>query len=165
MFVRQLDHVNIATPRFSETLEFYKRVLQMNVGPSPIGPHGAFLHDAAGAACIHVASVTAESVDRLLTTNLAHRTREETDPATGFATLYGGGAVDHIAFNCDGLEHTLERFRRDKVPHRYFFIEMGSVHQIFLRDPNGIILELRFFETVSPDILSGIQRGGIESPA
>ena len=158
MFVKRLDHVNVLTPRFRETIEFYERVLDMRSGPGAI-PYGAFVFDASGTACIHVVEASTDSLDFLLTENLAHRSRAETDPATGFATLSGGGAIDHVALICEGLLTTLERLRSLGEPHRYYFVERQRVHQIFLRDPNGIVLELSFFEEVAPEALERLNRG------
>lgn len=165
MFIERLDHVNIITPRFAETLEFYERVMQMQIAPSPIGEHGAHLRDASGVACIHVVKVTAGNVDFLLGGNLAHRTREETDPSNGFSNMYGSAAVDHIALRCTNLPATLQRFRDTQVPHRYFFVEMARVHQIFVRDPNGVTLELNFFEEVPDEVLANLNRGSIAPAA
>ena len=165
MFVERFDHINIITPRFSETLEFYEKVMQFEVAPSPIGRHGAHLRDASGAASLHVVGVTADNLDFLLTYNLAHRTREETDPTTGFSNLKGSAAVDHIALKCNDFVATVNRLEDMGIPYRYFFVEMTQAHQIFIRDPNGIILELLFYQHVPQDVLARLNRGRISQQA
>jgi catechol 2,3-dioxygenase-like lactoylglutathione lyase family enzyme len=161
MIVERLDHLNIITPRFDETLSFYKRVLGMRVGPSPIGDIGAFIYDGSGIASIHVARLTPESIDHLLTANLAHRSREETDPADDFAALIGSAAIDHIGLSCTGFVETITHLETEEVPFRYFHVESQNLHQIFIRDPNGIIIELRFFEAAPAELISRINRGSI----
>jgi catechol 2,3-dioxygenase-like lactoylglutathione lyase family enzyme len=157
----RLDHVNIITPRFEQTLAFYQRALKMRLGPSPIGEIGAFLYDGSNVASIHVAKLTSETVDHLLATNLAHRTRQETDPSDGFASLVGSAALDHVALNCSGFVETVAHLEAQRVPFRYFYIEAQDLHQIFIRDPNDIILELRFFEAVPAEITRRLNRGAI----
>jgi hypothetical protein len=60
------------------------------------------------------------------------------------AALHGSGAVDHIAFFATGLEEKLQLFKRLDIVFKERSVPVIKLHQIFLEDPNGIVIELNF---------------------
>jgi len=126
MAIRTLDHVNIHTPRVAETLRFYGDLLGMRAAPPPGSDdmaRGAWIYDPEGRPVVHV--VSSELVE-------------------GSVAGEGSGRVHHVAFECsdyDAMRADLEA--RDAVEQLNEVAEIG-LRQIFVRDPNGILLELNF---------------------
>lgn len=54
------------------------------------------------------------------------------------------GALDHISFSASGLEATRARLREADMPFDEFPLPGTAIHQIFLRDPLGLKIELTF---------------------
>lgn len=128
MRVDGLDHVNIRTPLFEETLAFYERALglcrALGAAASEEMRHlNIWLLDANGAAPIHV---------------------NATLPGESAAAEGAPSRLDHIALACGGLAACMERLGALGVPfHRVDNPARGTT-QLNLRDPNGIKIELSF---------------------
>lgn len=58
----------------------------------------------------------------------------------------GGGAIDHIAFLCppEEFEPMLSLLKNDNVDHLNTIVPNLGLRQIFLKDPDGIRIELNF---------------------
>jgi hypothetical protein len=56
----------------------------------------------------------------------------------------GSGAIDHIAFDCEGHEEIKARLEGLKIPMVENAFPALNFQQIFIKDPNGITLELNF---------------------
>ncbi|MCZ4344161.1 VOC family protein [Sphingomonadaceae bacterium G21617-S1] len=130
MAVRKLEHVNIRTRRLLETIQFYQEILDMEATPSPGGDmtKGAWIRDTSGQAIVHLVSA-----DVPLTTRLSA-------PAVDS----GSGAIDHVALECDGYEDMQHRMERHGLTHRCNTIPSIGLRQIFVEDPNGVLVELNF---------------------
>jgi catechol 2,3-dioxygenase-like lactoylglutathione lyase family enzyme len=111
-----LNHANILTARLDETVDFFVRVLGLEIGPRPDFPFdGAWLY-AGGQPVIHLV------------------TREQAPGASG--------ALDHVAFTVADLDAALGRFDALGVRYRASAIPSGFGRQAFLTDPNGVRIEL-----------------------
>jgi catechol 2,3-dioxygenase-like lactoylglutathione lyase family enzyme len=125
MPVMKLDHVNIRTPRLAETIDFYRDVLGMQVTPSPAYPDiklGAWIRDEAGASVIHLVSTDAPISTRL--SDALHK--------------------NHIALECAGYEEMVAKIEAFGLPFRSTGIASVNLRQLFVEDPNGILVELNF---------------------
>jgi len=138
-----LEHYNFKTSRLAETVKFYTEVLGLTEGfyPVELGP-GAWLYDATGTAVAHIQSITEEIFEEV---------RERTRIRLGtlrkpieLAELHGTGAIDHIAFSCTGFEEFRAKLDRMEIPYTEAVVVAAAVRQLFVVDPNGIILELNF---------------------
>ena len=133
MQVQGLGHVNIRTPDFQATLDFYQNCLGLVAGPAASAngrPQNAWLHDAAGRAIIHVNGP------------LPH---EPIFPAGASSRL------DHYALECVGLDACIDRLRAAGVPFERLRIEVRGLTQLNILDPNGIKVELTFVDAVERD--------------
>ncbi|MFO0998446.1 MAG: VOC family protein [Alphaproteobacteria bacterium] len=54
------------------------------------------------------------------------------------------GRLDHIAFRATGLAAMRERIEKSGVEFRERDVPGGRLRQLFVRDPNGILIELNF---------------------
>jgi catechol 2,3-dioxygenase-like lactoylglutathione lyase family enzyme len=131
MSVISVDHLNIRTPDFRQTLQFLQDALGMKALPLPqfdSMDSTAWVYDGNGRAVLHLASAEMRySPAEILP-----------DP-----TPRGTGAIHHVALACtdyDGMKARLARLNlefRENVPE-------PGVRQIFVRDPSDIQFELNF---------------------
>ena len=52
--------------------------------------------------------------------------------------------MDHIAFFATGLEEKIALLKELKLPYRERTVPAIELHQIFLDDPNGVVIELNY---------------------
>jgi catechol 2,3-dioxygenase-like lactoylglutathione lyase family enzyme len=130
MQVQALDHVNIVTHDMEATTGFYAVVLglERRDAPPPIEPHQVqWMFDAAGRPLVHIAHADFQR----------QRGREV---HTGEPT----GAIHHVAFACSGFAGLIEQLEALGLEHRVSAIESIGLRQVFVADPNGVLLELNF---------------------
>lgn len=126
--VRALDHVNIRTRDVQGTLRFFADVLGLTPGAAPgMNPiEFGWLFSRSGAAIFHVQLDKAESLPAA--PHIAH----------------GTGPIDHIALDCANHEETVCRLRSLGIAYRQNEVISIQLKQVFLHDPNGILIELNF---------------------
>jgi catechol 2,3-dioxygenase-like lactoylglutathione lyase family enzyme len=141
VIVRRLEHYNIRTTKFAETVQFYDDVLGMKAKTPPMarkdGP-ASWIYDDSGVAAIHLTRV--DPADPVNSYARAAKYRG----AEPDASFQGSGAIDHVAFECDGLDEFKGRLRLQQVPFVENSFPTAGLHQLFVKDPNGITLELNF---------------------
>ena len=129
MRVNRLDHVNIQTMKLAETVRFYADVLDLDAGdpPPPLDPAQVqWMFDGDGRAIFHLSSPG--SLNAVEDVNTSADT----------------GAVHHVALDCSGHDEMIERLRALGVEHRLNHVQAIDLKQIFVRDPNGVLLELNY---------------------
>jgi catechol 2,3-dioxygenase-like lactoylglutathione lyase family enzyme len=141
MTVRRLEHYNIRTTRFAETVKFYDDALDMKAQRPPMAPEGAppsWLYDHSGTPSIHLIAVDPADPQTSYARVVSFR---GSDPDAAFE---GSGAIDHIAFACEDYEDIKGRLEAMKVDFHENAFPNFSLRQIFVKDPNGVTLELNF---------------------
>lgn len=134
-----LNHFSIRTVDLMACERFYCDVLGMRVGPRPPFPFpGLWLYpgetsDYAQAA-VHIIGI-----DRNAPEGLGQYLGDR-----DAASLNGTGSVDHIAFFTTGLVAMLARLSEHKVAVRERTVPLLGLHQVFVDDPNGVVIELNF---------------------
>jgi catechol 2,3-dioxygenase-like lactoylglutathione lyase family enzyme len=141
MGVQRLEHYNIRTTRFAETVKFYDDALDMKCARAPMAPEGSpatWIYDQSGIAAIHLTPVDPADPAASYTKIVKYRGGE-----SDFA-FQGSGAIDHVAFSCTGYDEIRDRLKAQEIA----FIENAypsvPLRQIFLKDPNGVTIELNF---------------------
>jgi catechol 2,3-dioxygenase-like lactoylglutathione lyase family enzyme len=134
-----LNHYSIRTLDMETTRRFYADVLGLTVGPRPPFPFpGIWLyrgdHADVGNAVVHVIGMDPNDPVGLKN-YLGER---------DVSSLTGSGAVDHIAFFADGLAQMLAHLKQHGVVARERTVPAIGLHQLFLDDPNGIVVELNY---------------------
>jgi catechol 2,3-dioxygenase-like lactoylglutathione lyase family enzyme len=131
MIVTALDHFNIITPDLHGTAAFYADILglEQRDGPPPLrADQVQWMYDSANRAIVRINSVDCpRAYDR------------EVAPGPT-------GAVHHIALRCDGFAAMKEKLDGRSIDHHLNEIPSVGLKQIFLHDPNDIVLELNFWE-------------------
>lgn len=141
----RLEHYNLMTKRLRETVDFYVEVLGLYEGfyPVELGP-GAWLYDSSDTPVVHMQEITADSFEARKEMT-AGRIKDGKDGAPkDFEQVYGTSTIDHIAFACEDMDGFKDRLRRMNVPFGETGLASATVRQLFLRDPNGIVVELNF---------------------
>ena len=130
MRVERLDHVNIITADLEGSVSFYAELFGLTArdGPPPLTHQNArWMYDAAGRAVLHLNSL-------------------DCPRACERAVRPGPtGALHHVALACSGYEELRARLARHALAHQLNDVPAAGLRQIFVLDPNQVLLELNFF--------------------
>lgn len=119
-----INHVAIRTLDLDKTNKFYTEVLGMNLAKRPpFDFPGSWLQ--IGQTMFHV-----------MAGNAAYDVEGKFRPV--------GGCVDHISISAAGFDEFVDRFTEHKLEWRQFAVPEADIVQLFVRDPNGILIELNF---------------------
>jgi catechol 2,3-dioxygenase-like lactoylglutathione lyase family enzyme len=144
MVVKKLEHYNIRTTRYDDTVSFYRQVLGMRAGRPPGAPEDApptWLFDESGQAVVHMIVVDPRDPEGSYSRMIGFRGAPSAESPVAFK---GSGSVDHIAFACEGWDEVVERLRSQNISFTENHLTRFNLHQLFIVDPNGITLELNF---------------------
>lgn len=131
MEISRLDHFTLRTRRLEETVDFFVRVLGLKVGPRPAFPFpGAWLY-LKDRPVVHLAAP--EDGDNGLVAYLGETRRLEPT-----------GLLDHVAFRCTGYAAVRERLADFGLAARERVVPELGERQLFVEEPNGIVIELVF---------------------
>jgi catechol 2,3-dioxygenase-like lactoylglutathione lyase family enzyme len=143
MLVTKLQHYNIRTTKWEETVTFYRNILGLKNGP-PMGRTElppSWIYDDSGEAIIHLTRVDPSDPEKDYARISQYRGGPDKRFPYGFA---GSGSIDHVALSCEGWDEVIERLKQFDVPYKENHIPNMNFRQIFVCDPNGITLELNF---------------------
>ena len=137
MPARLLEHYNIRTIRLQETIDFYVDVLGLVRGsyPGKTVP-GAWIYDCEGRPVVHIVAIDPFDGEG----------QRKADGATiprPIVSLSGSGAIDHVAFTAEDHDEMVQRIEQKGLPFRTRRAT-PELLQIYILDPNGILIELNF---------------------
>lgn len=137
--IESLNHFSIRTADLERCRHFYADVLGLAVGPRPNFPFPGLWIYAGDTANPYNAVVHIIGIDRADPAGLQGYLggRDEN-------TLHGSGALDHVAFFASGLAAMLARLKEHGITPRERTVPDLGLHQVFVDDPNGIVVELNF---------------------
>ena len=130
MRVDALDHVNVITADLEGTVRFYAELLGLEPrdGPPPLTHENArWMYDQSGRAVVHINTLDCPRA-------------YERGVAPGPT-----GALHHVALRCSGYEELRARLARRGLEHQINLVSAIGLKQIFVLDPNQVLLELNFF--------------------
>jgi catechol 2,3-dioxygenase-like lactoylglutathione lyase family enzyme len=117
-----LDHFNIRTRKLAETVGFYEDVLGLEKGPRPnFAFPGAWMYSE-GKPVVHLVDISPTS--------------EPQKPDSG--------CVHHVAFVSRGFDAMKERLVSKGMRFEARQVPGGDLWQIFVHDPNGVMIELNY---------------------
>ncbi len=125
-----LDHVNIVTDRMDETCAFYTALFDLERCDGPMqlpSDQVQWLHDKAGHPIFHINAVGFGGIH----------------PVSG-PPQSPTGHIHHIALACTDLEDMLGRLEAMELAYRTMRFDAIGLTQVFVSDPNGVLLELGF---------------------
>lgn len=126
-----LDHINIQTVKLAETVAFYRDVLGLRAGdpPPPLDPADVqWMFTEEGRAIFHLSGPG--TLNAIGDVNIGADT----------------GAVHHVALACNGHDAMVAKLDRLGLAHRENHVVAIDLKQIFVRDPNGVLLELNYHQ-------------------
>ena len=126
MPVELLEHYTIRCQSLAATRDFYRDVLGLTEGARPDFPFKGHWLYLGGVPIVHLVDA-AESTQR-------------DGPHHGVDTA----ALDHIAFRGIDLEATRATLRAHDLAYRETGVPGGRLTQIFVKDPDGILIEMNF---------------------
>ena len=123
-----LDHWNVYCKDLKATVRFYERYVGLKDGDRPpFNFPGAWLY-AGEKPILHLVSETG---------------RKD----------HGSGAIDHVAINCADIRGTIDQLKKDKMPFEVRKVPARPLQQVFVHDPDGVMIELNFWhEADVPEI-------------
>lgn len=123
-----LDHVNLQTTRLAETVAFYRDVIGLEArDPPALDPKLIqWMHDENGHGILHISTVGSLTVG---------------SSGNGAG---GTGAVHHVALDCAGHDAMVAALEGRGLPYRLNHVAPIDLKQIFVHDPNGVLLELNY---------------------
>ena len=134
MSVGVLDHFNIRTRKLDDTVRFYEDVLGLEKGDRPnFAFPGAWMYSE-GRAVVHLVDIS--------------RTEEAQKPDSG--------VVHHVAFVSRGFAGMTQRLKSGGFDFDSRQVPGGDLWQIFVNDPNGVMIELNY---------EAASEGGVLAPA
>lgn len=134
MTLRRLAHVSIRAADLAASRRFYGEVLGLREGARPPFPFpGAWMYlgdDEADHGVVHL--IGADAAD-----------------AAAIEAYLGdrggaGGAVDHVAFAADDWPGLRARLKRRGVAFTERTVPALGLHQVFVTDPSGVVVELNY---------------------
>jgi catechol 2,3-dioxygenase-like lactoylglutathione lyase family enzyme len=132
MPLERLEHYLVLSDDIHRTRDFYCDVLGMIEGFRPRLDFPGFWLYVGDTACLHIADWKAYEV----------WTREVGIPVSAKAPATG--PVDHIAFNGTGFEAMRERLASRGVEWSENSVDEIGLRQLYLKDPNGVPIEINF---------------------
>ncbi|MDP6350629.1 MAG: VOC family protein [Alphaproteobacteria bacterium] len=127
MTVQSLDHYTINPTELDTSVAFYETVIGLRNGERPDFPFpGAWLYCG----------------DR----PVLHFIGDNSD-----GTGPGSGALDHVAFRCTGLEAYTQGLRDRNIEFIERDVPGVPLHQVFFKDPDGVKVELNFWDEAEAD--------------
>lgn len=137
-----MAHVAIKAADLPTTIAFYEKVLGLvEVPRPPFDFPGAWLGTAAGDALIHLyAGQRARNADGSI--------------------AVGTAAIDHVSLWARGYEAQCRRFEALALPYRSQRVPATDLAQLFVYDPNGVMIELTYRLADEPGAEPG-GRGGV----
>ena len=117
-----LDHFNIRTRKLAETVRFYEDVLGLEKGARPnFAFPGAWMYSE-GKPVVHLVDIS----------------------STGEAQKPDSGCVHHVAFASRGFDAMRQRLQSSGMQFEARQVPGGDLWQIFVNDPNGVMIELNY---------------------
>jgi catechol 2,3-dioxygenase-like lactoylglutathione lyase family enzyme len=134
-----LSHYSIRTPDLEASRRFYVDALGLAVGPRPDFPFPGLWLYAGDTSAWENAVVHLIGVDPADAGGLRGYLGERT--AAGRADT---GALDHVAFFATGLAERRALLARLGLTARERTVPGLGLHQLFVQDPDGVVVELNF---------------------
>jgi catechol 2,3-dioxygenase-like lactoylglutathione lyase family enzyme len=138
MGIRKLGHYSIRTADLAASRRFYTQVLGLREGfRPPFRFPGIWLYDGADESdfgVVHIIGVDPDDQG-----GLAEYLGEK-----DAASLFGTGAVDHVAFLATDLGAMRARLAGMGIAFEERSVPSLGLHQLFIIDPSGVTIEMNY---------------------
>lgn len=134
MSLLELHHISIRTHDLEATRDFFVEILGMTEGDRPPFQFPGYWLYVGGQPVVHLIGIDREDNSGL--TNYLGSKRGAVEDGTG--------AFDHVAFNINAPETLIARLKARGIAYRERQVPDTNLLQIFVEDPNGILVELNY---------------------
>ncbi|MFT4090149.1 MAG: VOC family protein [Asticcacaulis sp.] len=128
MTAKHLDHINIQTHDMAGTIAFYAEFLGLEARTAP-------QRDPSERQWLYIGDRAVIHLNLFGTDNTIPREVVPGDPT---------GAIHHIAFECDDFDGTIAKLNARGLSFGRNDIPSINLRQVFVNDPNNVLLELNF---------------------
>ncbi|MRX10302.1 glyoxalase [Pseudoduganella sp. FT25W] len=138
MGIRKLGHYSIRTGDLEASRRFYTEMLGLREGfRPPFKFPGIWLYDSndeSDFGVVHIIGIDANDPQGL----------KDYLGDKDEASLFGTGAVDHVAFLATGLEDMRARLLRRAMDFTERTVPSLGLYQVFIADPSGVTIEMNY---------------------
>jgi len=131
MGVQALEHVTIRCAQLGRTRDFYVKLMGLTEGDRPQFPFRGHWLYLGGIPVIHL--VEASDSAGAWGGHIAIPKAED-----------GTGSFDHVAFRGDDFQAMRVRLKEAGVPFKERVVPGGQLSQLFVPDPEGVLVEINF---------------------
>ena len=158
MRINKLDHVSIATDQLEDTKKFYCDLLGLKVGHRPKLKSSGYWLYSGEEAIIHLVE-TGSNLDREVAFSDDKKTARSLETLE-ITDLSETGMDDHIAMTVEESAGLVNFMKENKIAYWDRLLADRELYQVFVRDPNGVIIELNDYkpELDKIDPISVIER-------
>jgi catechol 2,3-dioxygenase-like lactoylglutathione lyase family enzyme len=143
--IKRVDHYSIRTLDLEASRRFYTEVIGLKPGPRPPfnfpgywlysgEPPADLQNSARNYGLVHLMGFDKDNPGSL---------NEYVGDRKG-APDGGTGALDHVAFAATGRGAMIERCQRHNVKYFERAVPILGLHQMFIKDPDGVTIELNY---------------------
>ena len=127
-----IDHYFVYARDLEASRRFYETVLGFEVGVRPPFPFKGYWLYLDGKARVHLGAAEADEGQEYYLGRRDHADHGHT------------GSLDHVAFQASGFRAFRARLDGLGVEYRHREVPQFKLQQLFLKDPDGVTLELNF---------------------
>lgn len=128
-----INHFLIRSNDLEKSRAFYQEVLGMSQVPRPDFPFPGYWLGVAGTAQVHLAPGAIDNASLYFIGTPPHAANDNS------------GVIDHVAFLASDPLALVQHLKKLNVPYRPRYLSDSKLFQLFVKDPDGITVELNFF--------------------
>jgi len=133
MPIHSINHFFIRAENIESTKDFYVQVLGFEIMPRPDFPFPGYWLGVNRSIQVHLGP-----------SNIPNR--EKYYLGTPHDAVNGQtGVIDHVAFLAEDPQEFVDKFKSINLPFFPRYFSESKLYQIFLNDPNNVMIELNFF--------------------
>jgi catechol 2,3-dioxygenase-like lactoylglutathione lyase family enzyme len=152
MDIKRVDHYSIRTRDLDRSVRFYTDIIGLRPGPRPPFDFPGFW--------LYSGALPADLNNSARNYGLVHLMGWNPDKPGSLDAYVGArsegsagegtGSLDHVAFAATGREAMLERCRKNGIEVIERAVPILGLHQVFIKDPDGVTLELNYPASEAP---------------
>ena len=119
--IQNIDHVNVETEDIERSATFYRKVIGLKEGPRPDFDRPGYWMYAKDKPVVHIIS---------------------THPDNEMLTGSKDASISHFALQIKDYDATRAHLDSLNIPYETNQVENNEIRQIFLEDPEGVLIEL-----------------------
>jgi catechol 2,3-dioxygenase-like lactoylglutathione lyase family enzyme len=152
MPVTELNHYLVRANNLERTKDFYCDVLGFEIMPRPDFPFPGYWLGVNGKIQVHLAQGGVQNSELYYLGSPKN------------AATTNSGVVDHIAFLATDPEKLNSRFEKLGLASRKRYFPEFKLYQMFVKDPNGLTIELNFYDIAEEPKWGGGSENYAEMP-